>query len=80
MYVIRTGLSGELVDTVFRIEDGLEPIKHKLGIQLKRKANALPSYSYMTYYTQETYDMITDIFNEDFDQFGYEKLKWNAVS
>ena len=74
-----TGLGGELVDTVFRIEDGLEPIKHRLGIQLKRKANALPSYSYMTYYTQETYDLITDMFGEDFDQFGYEKLKWNAV-
>ena len=74
-----TGLSGEMVETVYKIEDGLAALEHKINVKLKKNVNSLPTYNYMSHYTEETYDLITDIFAEDFEQFGYEKKTMKTV-
>lgn len=74
-----SSVEGDLVPNIFRMEDQLNKIEQKLNIKIEQKLNVSKSYNYKTYYNKETVDLINDIFEEDFVQFGYTRRTYDKL-
>lgn len=73
-----SSIEGDLVPNIFRIEDQLNAIEKKLEINITKKLNVSKSYNYKTYYNKDSLDLINDIFEEDFLQFGYDRKTYDT--
>ena len=73
-----SSIEGDLVPNIFRIEDQLNVIEKKLEINITKRLNVSKSYNYKTYYNKDSLDLINDIFEEDFLQFGYDRKTYDT--
>lgn len=73
-----SSIEGDLVPNIFRIEDQLNGIERKLEIDITKRLNVSKSYNYKTYYNKDSLDIINDIFEEDFLQFGYDRKTYDT--
>jgi hypothetical protein len=73
-----SSIEGDLVPNIFRIEDQLNGIERKLEIDITKRLNVSKSYNYKTYYNKDSLDIINDVFEEDFRQFGYDRKTYDT--
>jgi hypothetical protein len=64
------------------LDNDLKSIKHKIGISELEipKKNISKRRNTLTYYCQESLDIVEDIYREDFDAFSYEILDRKKIS
>jgi hypothetical protein len=73
-----SSIEGDMVPNIFRIEDQLDGIEKNLEININQKLNMARTYNYKTYYNKESLELINDIFEEDFLQFGYDRKTYDT--
>ncbi len=66
-------LSVDFIGRTESMQDSYNKICAKLGIpaMLLDVVNSSRHYPYMEYYDDETYSLVTDMYNKDIDMFGY---------
>lgn len=60
-----------MVPNIFKYENGHNDIEDKLGFKISHKEMINPSYNYLDYYDEKREKLILDLFEEDFENFGY---------
>ena len=74
-----SGIEGDMVPNIFRLEDQLGNLEKKLGFAIDQRLNVSKIYNYKTYYNKETVEIVNEIFKEDFLQFGYERRTYDTL-
>ena len=65
-----TGSQG-IVPNIFKYEDGYSSLEDRLGFKISVKDNANDKYNYLDYYDEKREKLILNLFEKDFENFGY---------